>query len=62
MKTQNVRLLDVLALGPFMVWFAMSARGVPGWARAVMVASGLGTMLYNAANYIEQERMERMIR
>lgn len=51
-KPQSVRLLDVFALGPFMVWFALRAKGVPLWAVNVMVLAGLLTITYNARNYL----------
>jgi hypothetical protein len=51
-KSQNIRLVDVLLLGPFMVWFGLAAKDVHGVARGVMIASGAGTILYNGANYL----------
>ena len=56
-KAQGVRLIDVLALGPFMMWYGWNARGVPELARWVMVGSGLATILYNLANY---QRINRL--
>lgn len=58
MKTQNVRLFDVLVLGPFMVWAGYKARGIPGWARAGIVAAGVGTIVYNGKNYLEAQAVE----
>ena len=51
-KSQAVRLMDVFALGPFMVWFGMEAKDVPDAARFVMIAAGLGTIALNGANYL----------
>lgn len=51
-KTQEVRLIDVFALGPFMVWFANRATGVPPWAKALMLVAGVLTILYNYRNYV----------
>lgn len=53
-KTQQVRMLDVLLVGPFMVWFASTAKG-PEWARLTMAALGILTILYNGANYLRLE-------
>ena len=50
-KSQGVRLFDVFALGPFMVWFGAEAKDVPEAARFVMIVSGLATIVYNGANY-----------
>lgn len=51
-KGQTVRLVDVFALGPFMVWFGVKAEGVPKWARATMVAGGVSTIAFNAYNFL----------
>jgi len=51
-KTQAIRLVDVFALGPFMVWFGMEAKDVPDAARLVMIASGVATIVYNGSNYL----------
>ena len=59
MKTQTVRLLDVFALGPFMVWAAQQVR--PPWARDMLVVSGVLTMLYNGANYLTARRGEGVL-
>jgi len=55
-KAQSVRLADVFVLGPFMIWFGTRARDVPDPARAVMVAAGLGTILYNGSNYLKVQK------
>lgn len=55
MKAQAVRLLDVFALGPLMVWVADHTRGaVPTWARVALLISGQLTIVYNAHNYGRQ--------
>jgi len=51
-KSQNVRLLDVFLLGPFMVWYGINATGVPEWASTLMIISGIGTIIYNGRNYL----------
>ena len=52
-KSQAVRLIDVYALGPFMVWsgVALARSGRPA-AGAVLGASGLATIVYNGRNYL----------
>ena len=52
LKSQNVRLIDVFLLGPFMVWFGINATGVPEWAGTLMIISGIGTIIYNGRNYL----------
>lgn len=51
-KTQDVRIWDVVALGPFMIWFGATAKGMPEWARLAMVVSGVATITYNGANWL----------
>lgn len=52
MKAQAIRLVDVFALGPFMVWAGAQRTALPDWARYVLIASGIGTVAYNARNYL----------
>ena len=49
-KSQDVRLLDVFVLGPFMLWVATQDR-IPAWARAALGVSGAATIIYNWNNY-----------
>lgn len=51
-KTQNVRLLDIFALGPFMIFFGLEAQGVSELAKTVMIIAGIGTIIYNGRNYL----------
>lgn len=53
MKTQSVRLIDVFALGPFMIYAANV--GLRGWKRDVMLVSGMATIYYNLRNYLIDE-------
>lgn len=52
-KTQSTRLLDVFLLGPFMIWFGASAKGLNDLPKVLMILSGMGTIVYNANNYIK---------
>lgn len=52
MKSQNVRLVDVFLLGPFMIWFGATAQIVPEIAKTIMIISGIGTIIYNGRNYL----------
>ncbi len=54
MKTQNVRLVDVFILGPFMIWAGMQLRD--DWAKVAMIAAGAATMAYNWQNYEHYEK------
>lgn len=57
MKTQTVRLIDVFALGPFMIYAALKARGLSPIEQSVLGFSGLATIIYNGANYLEAQRL-----
>jgi hypothetical protein len=59
MNSQNVRLIDVFALGPLMMWYAVRTSGMPEWARTALFASGALTVVYNGANWLAVERGER---
>lgn len=51
-KGQTVRLWDVFALGPFMVWFGLRAKEMPTAARVILVGSGIATVAFNGVNYL----------
>ena len=55
-KTQNVRLIDVFVLGPFMIWAGATRCNFSPLAKAFMVGSGVATIFFNAHNYIEQRK------
>lgn len=50
-KAQSVRLFDVYALGPFMIWLAMQSRP-SSTARVLLALAGVATIAYNGANYL----------
>lgn len=51
MKSQTVRLIDVYAWGPLMIYGAMS-RNLPPIFRQALAFTGASTVTYNARNYI----------
>ena len=53
-KTQQVRALDVLLLGPFMVWAAWQPGSLAPWARFALAGSGVLAVTYNALRMAEQ--------
>lgn len=55
MKSQEVRLLDVWLLGPFMVW-AATQRRLPTWAQTTLAIGGIATIVYNLRNYLAIEQ------
>lgn len=51
-KTQAVRLVDVFALGPFLIWSA-SRSTLPAVARFLLAGSGAATIVFNGLNWLE---------
>jgi hypothetical protein len=49
MKPQTVRIIDVLFLGPLMVYASVR---LSGWQQQAMLISGLATIAYNAHNFL----------
>jgi hypothetical protein len=58
MKSQDIRLLDVFVLGPFMIWAGYEIGKKKDLAGMVLAASGVATIAYNWKNYkaIENEK------
>ena len=54
-KTQAIRLLDVGLFGPMMVLSALN-KEPPEYMRFAMLGIGIGTIVYNLHNYLEQEK------
>ncbi len=48
-KTQLIRLLDVVFIGPMMVWGGLKLRGPGGYTLALL---GIATVVYNGHNYV----------
>ena len=54
-RTQIIRMLDVMLLGPAMVYAGMG-KELPDGLKAMMLITGLGTILYNGYNWYEAEK------
>jgi len=52
-KSQQIRLIDVLVLGPYLVWYAAKAK-TPH--REIIFGIGVLTILYNLQNYLANAR------
>ena len=52
-KTQAIRLLDVGLFGPLMIMSALNKQP-PEYMRLAMLGIGIGTVIYNLYNYLEQ--------
>lgn len=53
-KSQAIRVLDVLLIGPLMIYSAlalMEARKQRDWTSGLLAVFGIATVLYNARNW-----------
>jgi len=50
-KSQPMRLFDIYALGPFLMWYAYKTRDMGRWPRRALFISGFMTILYNYDHY-----------
>lgn len=55
-KSQAVRALDVLVIGPFML---LAAQKLPGQYKAAMTFLGLMTIAYNGANFLSNVNADK---
>jgi len=55
-KSQSVRILDIVLIAPLMLWagyqVAKSRKGAPALAGMLLAAFGVSTLLFNAWNYL----------
>lgn len=58
-KSQAVRAVDVVALGPFLVWAAGRPGRLERGARALLALAGGATVGYNARNWWRTRQLER---
>lgn len=56
-KSQLVRLADVFVFGPLMIAAARSQRST--YFRTALTLIGLGTIIYNGANYLQNVRAQQ---
>jgi hypothetical protein len=54
MKTQLVRIADVIFFGPFML-YAASRPKLNKSQKLILTTIGVGTIVYNAINYLKYE-------
>lgn len=58
-KAQGIRLGDILLFGPLMIYSGLG-RNPPEWMKAAMLVIGVGTIFYNAMNFVEIERRKSL--
>ena len=59
MKTQLIRLIDVWALGPFMIYASTRPRLTQNEKLALAIL-GAATVIYNMKNYLDVNRQENI--
>ena len=57
MKTQLVRIADVIFFGPFML-YAASRPKLNKSQKLILTTIGVGTIVYNAINYLKYENQK----
>lgn len=51
-KSQNIRLIDVFFIAPFLFYVGSKAKGISGLERNTIYAIALATLVYNYKNYM----------
>jgi len=54
-KSQNIRLLDVFFIGPFMMYIGYKAKGITDLEKYMLYGLGIATIYYNGKNYLDNE-------
>ncbi len=57
MKTQFVRVADVVFFGPFMLYVASRPK-INKRQKVILATIGIGTIIYNAINYLKYENQK----
>ncbi len=60
MKAQPIRVIDVVLLGPLMIWGGMQATKKNPLLGAALAVGGLSTITYNAGNYLRLKNERRI--
>ena len=59
----ELRLLDVIAFGPMMIWTGKREDiDISGFARLVLILGGIGTMYYNGVNYLRNAKIVKEVK
>lgn len=56
-KSQDTRLLDVFLLGPLLIAAGLRKGPLQGWMKWGLIASGVGTIIYNWNRYKKNEEI-----
>ena len=53
---QFIRVVDVLILGPVLIFIGIKYNSLPMWIRIFLIISGIATILFNATRFIKKSR------
>jgi hypothetical protein len=54
-KSQNIRLIDIFVIAPFLIYVGNKAKGISSIERNMLYAVGIATLLYNGKNYLKNK-------
>jgi len=54
-KSQNIRLLDVFFIGPYMIYISKKAKGLSKLESFTLLVLGVATIFYNGKNYLNNK-------
>jgi len=55
-KSQNIRLVDVFFIGPFLIYMGNKAQRISPLQRNLIYAIGIATIVYNGKNYLKNKK------
>ena len=57
-KSQNIRLIDVFIIAPFLIYVGNKAKGISSFERNMIYVIGAATLIYNGKNYLKNKNNE----
>ena len=51
-KSQNIRLIDIFFIAPFLIYVSAKAKGLTPLERNGLLIIGIATLIYNGKNYL----------
>lgn len=58
-KAQEIRLLDVFAIGPLMIYAGHKSQDLSPLIKNSLMLTGVATILYNGHNYLKVRKEEK---
>ena len=52
-KSQNIRLIDVFIIAPFLIYVAYRNKSLTDWEKIGLYIIGIATLYYNGKNYLK---------